>query len=623
MRRGWYFIPRIAGVALPLLLLAPVAGWGAATGLESATTETAVAGETGSDGGSSAMSPLAGDDQVPTSYDAESNPYLTLQKGAANAGSVTEAYVPPPVKMDANDRAKERLSDLLNVLGPDIFNQRVNIATPPDTEVAEVVRLLAERAKLNFIYADGVIRGRVTLNLKDVPLGVALQGLLASQDLAIIREGENVLRIVPRKEIQPGTVETRTISIKLNWVPAETMATTLKGFAGGTASAVNNVKAHKESNTVIITDTPANVALLRDLVTQLDVPEKQVMIEARLAELVMENGRQLGSKLTVETNDASGNSPTKGTLSGNSASVSTKYIPTFNDSGQVTGITKDVTAVPAQAVQSLISNLSGQPTNPTLSFGTVLTIFGREYDVAGALDGLESKSIITTLANPRVITLNNQDALIDITRKIPYIEAQQGASQNQTAATVKFEEVGVKLAVTPTITNNGFIRMRLEPEQKILSGEFFNPTTLSDVPIVAKRTAITNVIVRDEETVVLGGLRQMEGVDSKSQYPWFGEVPVLGWFMKRSTKGHIKNDLMLFVTPHIVKAPVLTPAESYKWTRIDAHWDLPDYFFDDTIGQREATHRGTLDSSAKNYYPSLLKLPPVSEDASGEGNNQN
>jgi type IV pilus assembly protein PilQ len=556
--------------------------------------------------------PFPGDDILPSLREAANNPYLQTDKATGEPGAeqAMRAFVPPTVQQSAEERTRRAGEELRDVLGDEVFNQRVNISTPPDTEIAEVIRLLAERAQLNFVVPAGVISGRVTLNLRDVPLGVALQSLLAAQDLSLVREGENVLRIVPRKQIQPGQVETRTIYIKLNWVTADTVLTALQNFSGNQQQ--GQVKAHKESNTLIITDTPTNVALLRDIVAQLDVPQKQVMIEARLVELIVDNARRLGSKTIVERRDSSGNSQATGLLSSNAARTETRTRIEIDDEGRPVTVEETVN-VPAAPVDQLLSSLLVGQGSPSLNFGTVISIFGKEFDVAATLDGLENRNVINTLANPRVITLNNEQAYIDITRKIPYIEAQQGVSQNVTAATVKFEEAGVRLAVLPNITNNGFIRMRLEPDQKIKGADFFNPTTGSNVPVIDRRTAVTNVIVKDEDTVVIGGLRQIESSRLKAQVPWLGQVPVLGWFYKNDAKSHRKNDLMVFVTPHIVKAPVLTTAENYKYSRIDAHWDLPDYFFDDSVESREARHRGELDMTSRNYYPNLMKLPPVQD----------
>lgn len=517
-----------------------------------------------------------GDDALPTKYEQTNNPYLESDK----AGDMSGAYVPPSAKK-VEERSPES-NELRTVLGEDVYNRRVNITTPPDTDVAEVIRLLAERASLNFIYGEGVIKGRVTLNLKDVPLGVALQSLLATHGLQLVREGENVIRIVSRQSSTGKQIETRTISIKLNWVQAETMVRTLGNFAGqGTNS---TLRAAEESNTLIITDTPQNIAVLRDIVAQLDVPEKQVMIEARMAEIIIDRSRQLGSKTTVERLDGSGRSPGVGTIGGNAG------LP----------------------VKDLVQNLLvDNPNAGKIDFGGVVTIFGKKFDVAATLNGLEAQRVANVLANPRIITLNNQEATIDINREIPYTDAVNTAG-GATVEQVKFKDAGVTLHVTPNITNNGFVRLRMIPEQRIFSG--FDQIT-GRVPVIDRRQAITNVIVKDEDTVVLGGLREIDSGLTKQSFPWLGQVPIIGWFFKKETKLNLKNDLMLFVTPHIVKAPVMAPAENYKWNRIDAHWDLPDFFFEDSVEQREKRHRGEADWSVKARSPETLKLPPIEPSA--------
>lgn len=550
-----------------------------------------------------------GDDALPTSEQVETSPWARAAEGAA-------AFVPPTIQKSSEERAREASRELRGVLGDEIFDQLVTITTGADEDLAQVIRLLAERANLNFIYAEGVIKGRVTLNLRDVPLGVALQSLLAAHDLAIVREGANVFRIVRRKDIQQTVVETKTIYIKVNWVPAQTIADTLKDIMGaGAGTKVGEVKAHKESNTLIITDTPTNVQLMRDLVAQLDVPQKQVMIEARMVELLINNGRQLGSKTVLERADSSGNSQVSGQLGKNAEHKETITRVEIDEDGKPTIVTEEVT-VPAKPVDTLVSNLLVGGGAPSLSFGTVISILGKDFDVAATLDALEARRIANILANPRVITLDNETAQINIKRDNPYIEAQQGVGQQAVAASVKFKESGVELMVTPNITDNGYIRMKLMPRQEIFAGEFKNPTTGSNIPIIDKREALTNVIVKDEDTVVIGGLREIDSSDARSQVPWLGQVPIIGWFYKGQSKGFLKNDLMLFVTPHIIKTPVLTAAENYNYTRLDAHWDLPDYFFDDSVEIRERRHRGDVNSDPLSYKPEPVRLPQQAKNES-------
>jgi type IV pilus assembly protein PilQ len=545
-----------------------------------------------------------GDDALPTLEQAETSPW-------SKSAEAPTAFVPPSIQKTAAERAQESNRELRGVLGDELFDQLVTITTGADEDLAQVVRLIAERAGLNFIYAEGVVKGRVTLNLRDVPLGVALQSLLAAHDLALIREGANVFRIVDRKDIQQTVVETKTIYVKVNWVPAETIADTLKdimGTNGGTGQRVAEVKAHKESNTVIITDTPTNVALMRDLVAQLDVPQKQVMIEARMVELLINNGRQLGSQTTFERADGSGNSTALGQLGKNAAHSETVSHVEIGSDGKPSIVTEQVD-VAAKPVDTLVSSLLVGSGAPSLSFGTVVSIFGRDFDVAATLDALEARRVANILANPRVITLDNETAQINIKRDNPYIEAQQGVGEQNVAASVKFKESGVELMVTPNITDNGYIRMKLMPSQEIYAGDFKNPTTGSTIPIIDRREALTNLIVKDEDTVVIGGLREIDSNDTRSQVPWLAQVPVIGWFYKNQTRGFLKNDLMLFVTPHIIKTPVLTAAENYGYTRLDANWDLPDYFFDDSVESRERTHRGELNSDPLSYQTEPVRVP--------------
>jgi len=516
-----------------------------------------------------------GDDELPSQENMPNNPYLRAgsptslqEEGRTTGDQEYGAFVPPTVTETEEVTSGEAGTEMLNILGEEVYNRRVNISTPPDTEVAEVIRILAERANLNFVYGQGVIKGRITLNLRDVPLGVALQSLLSSQDLAIVREGANVMRIAPREVVRPGNVDMRTIYIRLNWVTADTLQSTLNSVLSGTGG---SIKAHKETNTIIITDAAPNVALMRDLVAQLDVPDKQVMIEARLVEMIHNTTRDLNSNTGISRSRADNFELPRG----------------FSED---TGV---------------FEGLAGG----TFTFGGILSVLGSDFNIATELNALEQRGVANVLANPRVITLNNQEAEIDIEREIPYFEAQQGVTDGVTAVTVKFKEAGIRLAVLPVITNNGYVRMKLTPEQRILADFVDSPT--GDVPVIDRRTAITNVIVKDEDTAVLGGLRQIEANDSKTQVPWIGQAPIIGWLFKNDGKRHLKNDLMLFVTPHIVKSPVLTPAENYKYSRIDAHWDLPDFFFDDSVGQREARHRFEMDGNPREFYPQTLKLPPV------------
>jgi type IV pilus assembly protein PilQ len=591
MRRDWFSriaallaVAAITPVALPVCAetgsAAPASSDGVTTPTQGADA-AALAPAPAASQYASSRSVYRGDDALPSAREVNNNPYVGTENLTGDF-----AYTPPTVT-EAPQESLGAGEDLRQILGAEVFDRRINVVTPPDTDVEEVIRLLSEKAELNFLYASGVIKGQVTLNLNNVKLGVALNSLLGTQQLSIVREGDNVMRIAPRVEVKGSAVELRTIYLKLNWVQAGQLDTVLKEAlkeSGGTAGqGYTKVVAQKETNTLIITDTPGNVALIRDLVAQLDVPEKQVMIEARMVELLISNGRQQGAQTTIEVNGTP-QSFNRGITGPTGAPVGSALL------GQTAS---------ASAVDQVITNLSSGAPN-TLSFGGTLGIFGKQVAVNSVLDALESVRRITTLANPRVITLNNQEATIDIKREIPYFTTKTGAG-GDTSRTPEFKDAGVSLKVTPNITNTGFIKMQLAPEQLIENGQ------VEGVPIIDRRSAITNVIVKDEDTVVLGGLREISAGRSTDQVPFIGQAPVIGWFFKSSAKNHRKNELTLFVTPRIIKSPVLTPVENYQYSRLDAHWDLPDYFFDDSVERRE---RGaSIPRDPAMYQVPRLNLP--------------
>jgi type II secretory pathway component HofQ len=139
----------------------------------------------------------------------------------------------------------------------------------------------------------------------------------------------------------------------------------------------------------------------------------------------------------------------------------------------------------------------------------------------------------------------------------------------------------VILEVVPNITNNGYVRMTLAPEQKVRKGDAggFGQTS---IPIVDERKVESNVIVKDEETVVLGGLRQLDNSISEKGVPWLmrGARARIPFPLHRNR--FRENRLILFITPHIIKDPTLSPEELRKYELVDYNWDLPDYFYDET-----------------------------------------
>ena len=194
---------------------------------------------------------------------------------------------------------------------------------------------------------------------------------------------------------------------------------------------------------------------------------------------------------------------------------------------------------------------------------------------------LESRNVVEILANPRVTTLNNVPAKINMIERIPYIQASGLTSSGTSVPTIQFEEAGVDIQVTPIITPNGFIRMNIMLKQMIFRTRV--GTGALDPPQIDVRSATTNVIAKDTETVVLGGLRQQRRSEQIDALPWLHRIPLLGWLFKDKAYDQSKTELVLMMTPRIIgETASLNEREKYFYDKIDNQWHLPDYFFDDT-----------------------------------------
>jgi type IV pilus secretin PilQ/predicted competence protein len=439
----------------------------------------------------------------------------------------------------------------------DVFAQLVTLRFK-DADLQNVIRMIAQKTGLNVIMAKSQVSGTITLNLEDVPLGSALDAILKTHALAFVREPGGIVRIVPRSEIKASAIELKTVHVPVNWVPAPKLAETLRPFISEAEGA--QIQADADSNALIITDTPPSV----DTLLKLDVPEKQVMIEMRLVDISDELLRNIGTQWSLNKAVNSG--------------TRTERVPIFENTldpvtgniiGQIqTGFTNILTPTGRDSSYGFQSNGGSM-----WEWGDRVSIFGQDFDFDIAIAAAEEDGLVKVLANPRIITLNNIPAKIEIIEEIPYTNTVIGSGGAQTLE-VEFKETGITMEVTPNITNNGYVRMLLKPDQKIYRGR-----ATDNSPRVDTRSAETNVIVRDEETVVIGGLRRLTETNRFYGTPWFMDIPVIGWFFKNSTKDNNMLELVMFVTPHIIKEPTLTDLEKLQYEDIDYNWTLPEKFF--------------------------------------------
>jgi len=390
-----------------------------------------------------------------------------------------------------------------------------------DVEVRAVLQLLADFAGLNLL-ASNAVGGSLTLNLRDVPWDQALDLVLRTQGLGKRLEG-NVLLVAPADALaaqeqaamaartrQEGLAPLETAFLQVRYARAADLVALFQAGAGAGdgASLVSergSVLVDERTNAIIVSDTAPRLARLKTLLDQLDIPVRQVLIEARIVtantNFTNELGIRWGGSFARERD------------------------------GKVLRI--DGSADGAGAAVSLPLN------SPTTAF--TLGLSGNNDLLDLELAALASEGEAEVVARPKVLTADKQKATVASGVEIPY---QQAASSGATA--VQFKEAALSLSVTPQITPDDRIIMALQVNQDTV-GEVFN-----GIPSINTNQIETQVLVNDGETLVLGGIFQTTRQRTEDQTPLLGDMPLLGRLFQRRQSADRKQELLIFITPRIV-----------------------------------------------------------------------
>lgn len=463
---------------------------------------------------------------------------------------------------------QERPKNTGDLFDQPVFNEFVSLDFK-NADIQNVIRLIAARTGLNILLDPDEVSGNITLHLDNVRLGHALDNILKVNKLAYIIEAGDIVRVVPESKVGRMEVETHTEIITLNWRNAIDVQRTFEPFL----TVHGSMNSNEEAQALIITDVPPNIAKLKDLIAQIDKPDRQVVIEARLVDI------QIGAARTFQT-DISASKANKNRLTSSTTSTSIDEDGLSEILTTITGIASPV--APIGGVLPITSEgVSVKGGLGTLQFGSTIGIFGDVYNIDAKLTALEERNIVEILASPRVTTLNNVPASIQIIERIPYVEAVLGAGGAGTITNeIEFDQAGVTIDVKPIITPSGYVRLDMDLNQRIFRGRVGGRAL--DPPLIDVRSAHSTVIVQNKHTVVLGGLRGQRKNDSVSAVPWLHRIPVFGWMFKDKRTAHSRTELVLMVTPTIVEEALLTDREKYLYDRIDTDWHKPDYFYDDT-----------------------------------------
>jgi type IV pilus assembly protein PilQ len=424
-----------------------------------------------------------------------------------------------------------------------------------EIETRAVLQLLADASGQNIVVSDSVT-GNVTLRLQNVPWDQALDIVLRTKGLDK-RKQDNVIIVAPQEELASREkadlaskkdiqelAPLRSDYLQVNYAKASDMEKLLKSQGGTLLSARGSVSVDERTNTLLLQDTSDRLADIRRLVATLDIPVRQVLIEARIVIVNDDFRRDLGARVgytTAQANGANGIWTTSGTAAGTDTAIASAIA---NRNGTGTG----GIAVPTGANAPQRYNVNLPVASPAGSFA--LGLLGSNYIVDLELSAAQAETRAEVISSPRVITANQKEATIEQGTEIPY---QQSASSG--ATTISFKKAVLSLKVTPQITPDNRIILDLDVKKDSI-GTITVTSGGVNVPSIDTKEIITQVLMNDGQTVVLGGVLETQRREDLTKVPYLGDIPVLGNLFKQTTKRNNKDELLIFVTPKIVREGV-------------------------------------------------------------------
>ena len=428
-----------------------------------------------------------------------------------------------------------------------------------DVEIRSVLDILAQFTEMNIVANDSVA-GNITLRLINVPWDQALDIILKSKNLDK-RENGNIILVAPATELAEQEAREleaqqavksyaplRTEYIRLSYAIAQDVLTLISqgsgSSGGGTSSRAdeNNtllsnrgtVTVDDRTNTLIIKDVAESIENIHKLISKIDIPVRQVMIEARIVSATDSFSKEIGVRWGILSNGAANN---RSLLVGGSnqtlADLKDFDIETTTVNGQTVSYPSyDITSPDNLNVDLGVSNPAG-----SIAFG-LLSMSDVMLDLE--LSALQADNRGEVISTPKILTADKQTAKVSSGTQIPYQEASASG-----ATTTSFREAALSLEATPNITPDGKIGLKLV----ITNG---TPTIINNQVAISEDSISTNVIIEDGQTVVLGGVfknRTSNGVD---KVPFLGDLPYIGRAFRRDVRSNTKEELLIFVTPKLI-----------------------------------------------------------------------
>jgi len=399
----------------------------------------------------------------------------------------------------------------------------------PETEIKKAVRSMAKMADLDVVMSPDV-SGMVTASLTDVPLSEALHNILAAHGYGY-EVDKNVIRIAPMSEFVAKQEKLVSRIYRITYADVSAVEEALDKFV---TKGTGVVSSSPGTSNIIVTDTESKVKAIDKFIQEIDRRTPQILVEVRIYDITSRDKLDLGIEWAAGRNTTIG-----GTLGNNPTAGNRRPFMEGTFSAD-TGKTSD--------------DFVGDIRLGWLSGG---------IDIDSVIRARKEKAHAKLLANPRIMVLDNETANFDIVTENPYAERTITAST--VTETIKYKMVGVKLNVTPHLTREEMIKLHIAPEFSVVVRQAQFAT--SEVPVVDTRKVNTTALIRDGQTVVLGGLRKKDVSQQKNKIPILGDIPLIGLLFRFEGEDTAHTELIVFITPRIMNEPItMSGAEKEAYT---------------------------------------------------------
>lgn len=388
-----------------------------------------------------------------------------------------------------------------------------------DADIQNVLRILSYKSGVNIVTGPEVT-GLVTIKLKDVPWRRALEVILETYGYGYEMK-ENIITVTTieglkkRREDATLLAEQEPLVTKtfiLNYAKAADVIGSLDKMK----TKRGTINFDERTNSIIVRDLQSNMDLMETVVKQLDRTTPQVLIEAKVVETTLDNAEKLGIDWTATL-----------TASGASRPITWPFPSHSNDP------------------YSRTNNFPAAE-DTEFSYGTL-----NFQQLQAVMNMLRNRTDANILSNPRIVTLNNKAAKIVVGKEYPFPNYSYNDQQAKYQVSGwEYKDIGIIFDVTPHVNNAGFITLELAPTVTDILG--FVTVENASVPQLSKEQAKTSVMIKDGDTLVIAGLIKDQVTDTKKKLPFLGDIPLLGLLFQHSNKTVVKQDLLIFVTPHII-----------------------------------------------------------------------